>query len=190
LLWPDSGPEQSRASLRQAIVTLRRDCDAVSPGLIVIDGDRLGLDHTRIRVDVAKFEECLAGTTDGDLKTAMTLYRGPLLDGLAVNASTFENWLRTHRQRLAQLALQTFESRIAAILETDPGLASDLANRLLALDPTNEAGHRALMSARAAQDDRAAAIRQYQLCIATLQRELGVQPSVETRDLYQQILRA
>ena len=31
LLWPESGPEQSRASLRQAIVTLRRNCDAVSP---------------------------------------------------------------------------------------------------------------------------------------------------------------
>lgn len=190
LLWPESGPEQSRASLRQAIVTLRRDCDAVSPGLIVIDGDRLGLDHRRIQVDVAKFEECLADATGCDLKTAMALYRGPLLDGLAVNASTFESWLRTQRQRLTQLALQTFESRIAATLEADPALAADLADRLLALDPTNEAGHRALMSVRAAQDDRAAAIRQYQLCIAMLRRELDVQPSVETRNLYQQILQA
>jgi DNA-binding SARP family transcriptional activator/tetratricopeptide (TPR) repeat protein len=190
LLWPESGPEQSRASLRQAIVTLRRDCDAVSPGLIVVDGDRLGLDHTRIQVDVAKFEECLAGATEGNLKTAMALYRGPLLDGLAVSASTFESWLRTHRQRLTQLSLRTFESRIAATLESAPVLAADLANGLLALDPTNEAGHRALMHVRAAQGDRAAAIRQYQLCITTLRRELGVQPSVETRDLYQQILRA
>jgi len=190
LLWPDSGPEQARASLRQAIAALRRECDAICPGLIVVDGDRLGIDRTKVQLDVAKFEACLASATEGDLRTAMTLYRGPLLDGIAVNASTFEGWLQTHRQRLTQLALQAFEGRIAATLESDPVLAADLANRLLALDPTSEPGHRALMRVRAAQGDRAAAIRQYQLCITTLRRELGVQPSVETRDLYQQILQA
>ena len=190
LLWSESGPEQARASLRQAIAALRRDCDANSPGLIVIEGDRLGLDRSQMLVDVIEFERCLAGATADDLRVAMALYRGPLLDGLAVNASRFESWLRIHRQRLTQGALQAFEDRIAAVIERDPVETIDLANRLLALDPTRETGHRALMRVRAAQGEHAVAIRQYQLCIATLRRELSVQPSVETRDLYQQILRA
>src|SRR5260370_762935 len=62
--------------------------------------------------------------------------------------------------------------------------------RLLALDPTRETGHRALMRLYAAQGERAAAIRQYQLCMATLRRELGVQPAAEPRDLYFEVLRS
>ena len=36
---------------------------------------------------------------------------------------------------------------------------------------------------------RAAALRQYQQCVAVLQRELGVEPELETKQLYQEILR-
>lgn len=190
LLWSESGPEQSRASLRQAIAALNRACSAVGRTLIVVESDRLGIDRAQVEVDVADFERHLSGASAEDLRSAMTLYRGPLLDGFFVNDSNFESWLRTQRDRLTQLALQAFEDAIATVIDDDPAAAIDLANRLLAIDPTRETGHRTLMRVRAAQGERAAAIRQYQLCITTLRRELGVQPAVETRDLYQQILRA
>jgi tetratricopeptide (TPR) repeat protein len=41
----------------------------------------------------------------------------------------------------------------------------------------------------AAGGRRGAALRQYQACVAVLQRELGVEPEAETQQLYQEILR-
>jgi DNA-binding SARP family transcriptional activator len=41
----------------------------------------------------------------------------------------------------------------------------------------------------ARQGRRAAALKQYQACMAVLQRELGVEPEEETKQLYREILR-
>jgi DNA-binding SARP family transcriptional activator len=39
------------------------------------------------------------------------------------------------------------------------------------------------------QGRRGAALKQYQGCVAVLQRELGTEPEDETKQLYQEILR-
>jgi hypothetical protein len=61
--------------------------------------------------------------------------------------------------------------------------------RLLALDPLQEAVHRALMRLYARQGRRGAALRQYQVCVAALRRELGTEPEGETKALYRDLLR-
>ena len=63
------------------------------------------------------------------------------------------------------------------------------AHRLLALDRLHEPVHRTLMRLHAQLGQRGAALRQYQDCVNVLQRELGVEPEAETRQLYQEILR-
>src|SRR5262249_25855507 len=63
------------------------------------------------------------------------------------------------------------------------------AIRLIALDPLQESVHRTLMRLYARLGRRAAALRQYQLCVSVLQRELGVEPEADTRQLYQEVLR-
>jgi hypothetical protein len=62
------------------------------------------------------------------------------------------------------------------------------ALQLIACDPFQEAAHRALMRLYAGGGRRAAALKQYQSCVVVLQRELGVEPEAETRDLYQALL--
>src|SRR5262249_57874800 len=62
------------------------------------------------------------------------------------------------------------------------------AVRLLAMDASQEIVHRALMRLYARQGRRAAALKQYQACVAALQRELGTEPEPETKQLYQEIL--
>jgi DNA-binding SARP family transcriptional activator len=62
------------------------------------------------------------------------------------------------------------------------------ALRLLSLDPLREAVQRALMRLYVRQGRRTAALKQYQVCVAVLWRELGVEPEPETRELYRQIL--
>src|SRR5207249_1073181 len=62
------------------------------------------------------------------------------------------------------------------------------ALRLVALDPLQESVHRTLMRLYAQLGRRGAALRQYQLCVVALQRELRTEPDEETRALYQKIL--
>src|SRR6185295_6699278 len=69
-----------------------------------------------------------------------------------------------------------------------PERAIQTALRLLSLDPLQEAAHRALMRLYARHGRRASALRQYQVCVEVLQRELGVEPEPETRRVYQDIL--
>src|SRR5262249_48268352 len=61
--------------------------------------------------------------------------------------------------------------------------------RLLALDALQEPVHRAVMSLYAGLGRRQAALRQYQLCVDTLKRELNAPPEAETTHLYQQIFK-
>ena len=61
--------------------------------------------------------------------------------------------------------------------------------RLLGLDPLQETVHRTLMQLYARQGRRGAALKQYQVCVGVLQRELGTEPEAETKQLYQELLR-
>jgi DNA-binding SARP family transcriptional activator len=65
-----------------------------------------------------------------------------------------------------------------------------LAERLLQGDPLREATYRQLMRLHRARGDHARALRVYHSCSAVLERELGVEPSAETRAAYEELLPA
>ncbi|MGH7399501.1 MAG: BTAD domain-containing putative transcriptional regulator, partial [Candidatus Rokuibacteriota bacterium] len=85
------------------------------------------------------------------------------------------------RARLRGLACdrlgQLVAARVAAGAVDD---AIETARRLLTLDPANEDAHRLLMGLYARAGQRSAAVRQYDACVAALERHLGVTPGVET----------
>ena len=76
------------------------------------------------------------------------------------------------------------------MLEAGGEIGGDLryAERARALDRLAEAPYRALMRLHDAQGDRARAVRVYHECVATLEEQLGVQPSPETQALYEALL--
>ena len=115
------------------------------------------------------------------LQQAADLYRGDLLEGLGVTETPFEEWLVAERERLRELALEALARLLAHQTRSEePAAAVATALRLLALDPLQEAVHRALMRLYARHGRRDAALRQYQSCVDTLRRELGVEP--DSRD--------
>ena len=94
------------------------------------------------------------------------------------------------RERLRELALDALAKLLA--YQRSAGLAEpalQTALRLIALDPLQEAVHRTLMRLYAQLGRRGGALRQYQLCVGVLRRELGVEPEADTRTVYQEILR-
>jgi DNA-binding SARP family transcriptional activator len=117
------------------------------------------------------------------LREAVELYTGDLLEGC------YDEWLFEERERLRQRYLDVLE-RLAALLEArgDDAEAILCAERLMRHDPLREETYRLLMRLHDARGDRARALRVYHACVATLERELGVEPSAPTREAYESLL--
>jgi DNA-binding SARP family transcriptional activator/Flp pilus assembly protein TadD len=93
-------------------------------------------------------------------------------------------WAEALRVRYRQDYLQTLRklSRIA-LARWDFAPARDLAHRLLAEEPLDEAAHRIVIESLLGEDRRAEALSQYRYCARLLKRELGTEPSGETTAL-------
>jgi len=189
LLWGDTADEQARKSLRQAMYVLRKALPPTQPPSLLIEGETIALNPAAVEVDVAVFEQLLGEGTPEALERAVALYYGDLLDGFAVNEPYFEDWLTSERERLRELAREGFAKLLAHQSKAgQTERAIQTAARLLVLDASEEVAHRALMRLYARQGRRGAALKQYQVCVAALQRELGTEPEPETKQLYQNIL--
>jgi DNA-binding SARP family transcriptional activator len=190
LLWGDRGDAQARDGLRHALAALRKVFSGAAPVVLEVDGPSLALTASAVEVDVATFERLLAEGTPEALEQAADLYRGDLLLGFTLDEALFEEWLIAQRERLREMALEAMARVLAhQTRAAGPERAIQTAVRLLALDPLQEAVHRALMRLYSRQGRRGAALKQYQACVAVLQRELGTEPEAETRRLYQELLR-
>ena len=190
LLWPDSEEAQARTNLRQLIHHLRRalpdECGFLAAETQSVQW-RQGASCT---VDVMEFDAALAAAEEAGpaermtLETAARLYQDDLLPGL------YDEWLRPKREQYRQKAMGLFE-RLASVCERERDFPAAIryAERLVALDPLREAHHQSVIRLHAAHGDRASALRAYHQCMRTLRRELGVEPSEATRELFQHALK-
>jgi DNA-binding SARP family transcriptional activator/GTPase SAR1 family protein len=188
LLWGGTPDASARNSFRQALFVLRKAL-ASSGDVLRIERDTLALDRDAVEVDAMAFERAVADGMPAALEKAATLYQGDLLAGLAVAEAPFEEWLLSERERFRELALEGLakllvHQRSAGSLEG----AIRTALRIAALDPLQESVHRTLMRLYVRSGRRGAALRQYQVCVGVLLRELGIEPESETRQLYRDIL--
>jgi predicted ATPase/DNA-binding SARP family transcriptional activator/uncharacterized protein HemY len=194
LLWGELSEEDARNNLRQALSNLRKYLD---PFLEVTRNTIAFKPDLGCRIDVYEFERLTSPRPDEldaasirDHCLACQIYQGRFLNGLVLrDAPAFEEW---------QLSLQAnYHERVIHIMArlTDHFLAyaqydqaNEYAARLLTFDSWREEAHRQRMLALAHSGQRSAALAQYKTCARLLRKELGVEPSVETRALYQRIL--
>jgi TolB-like protein len=111
LLWPDRPDAQGRASLRQALASIRRALAACGAPGPVAHRDAVALDPAGVEVDVASFEASLGS---GDLDRALGCYRGPFLDGFPPVEDLFDEWLHAERNVLAVRATEALRVRPSA----------------------------------------------------------------------------
>jgi predicted ATPase/DNA-binding SARP family transcriptional activator len=190
LLWGDMQHTQARGNLRNALSRIKKILPKAVRASLVVDGASVSLDPTAVDVDVARFERLLADGSPDTLGQIAALYRGDLLAGLVLSERPFEEWLTAERVRLHEMAIQGLGRLFAYQQQAgDHEVAVQTALRLLALDPLQEPVHRAVMSLYERLGRRQAALRQYQLCMDSLKRELNAQPEAETIQLYQQLLK-
>lgn len=122
------------------------------------------------------------GSAYGSSLIATTVLRRPFLAG------DESAWADRRRAELASVLVRALDCRVEALLaNAEFELALTHAREAVALEPYRESGYRRLMRVHRGMGDRAQAVRVYGELRALLERELGVQPSQETEDVYREI---
>jgi DNA-binding SARP family transcriptional activator len=179
-VWPDSSESDALRSLRQTLVDLRHALGEEAVRLTSPTARTLRLDLAGATADVVAFDDTVARGDAASLAEAISLYRGPLLEGWT------EEWVVEPRQAREQAYLASLE-RLAskALAAADPAAAARALRRATAADPLRESAHRGLMEALAAGGDYAAATQVYRDLRLLLHRELNASPAPETTALYE-----
>ncbi|MGD2133109.1 MAG: BTAD domain-containing putative transcriptional regulator [Maricaulaceae bacterium] len=188
LLWPGRFEEQARQSLRQALSAIRRGLGEEHAAALVSTDAGVALNVEAIAVDIADFERLARSGDPDDLAAAGALYEGEFAPGLVRVSDDFDAWVETERRRLAARAVEIFDSLAKQTLEAnDREAALAHARRAVEIEPAHEPGHRAVMTILAELGQRAAALRQFEVCREALARELDVAPDEETTALAERI---
>jgi DNA-binding SARP family transcriptional activator len=178
LFWPDCAERPARLSLRQALHHLRH---ALGASVIANrGGSELGLSPDALWCDTVAFRRALR---DGELTTALDLYRGDLLEAFSLHGISLEleRWLEEERLTLRTLAFgaaSTLAERAAS--DGELALGIEWARRALALSPGDESALRRLVALLDRYGDRAGALRTGELFTRRLREELDADPSPET----------
>jgi DNA-binding SARP family transcriptional activator len=192
LLWPDATEANARNNLRNALWRLRQALGTGQPSAgrdyFLADNLTLGFDaEAEVGVDVAVLEgvraaEPMGNDTADGLIASVSAYRGELLPGF------YEEWVAPERERLQAI----FEHKMGLLLEHWVAAARwpevrDWGERWIALGSTPEPAYRALMSAHAGLGDVSQVAAVYARCVEALREQLGVEPSGQTRLLYERL---
>ncbi|MHB8696224.1 MAG: AfsR/SARP family transcriptional regulator [Solirubrobacteraceae bacterium] len=187
-LWPEQSREQARRRLWRAAADARAQLGEAS---LRRDGEQYRLNRSVMSVDIDQLEQLLteldrAGEAMGQLpllEQALALFSGEPLVG-----SDFP-WAENEQRRLQTVRLDLFERAGRALLTCgDPAGALSRAEEGLAVEPYNERLARLAMRAEAALGLRKAVMHRYERLSEVLEEQLGLQPQLETRRLYRQLL--
>lgn len=184
LFWPESSEKYASKSLRVALSILRKNLSAY----LVITREAVSIKpDAKVYLDLTDLETKLGS---GQLEKALEIFQGDFMQGFNVHESPgFEDWLRREQERVHRSVAGALHSAIIENIiagEYSKGLA--FVQRLFELDPLDERAHQQCMRILALDHRRSAALAQYEVFRKILTDELGIMPSRETQELYQQIL--
>jgi DNA-binding SARP family transcriptional activator len=185
-IWPGQDPSKTKPRLWQSAADARK----VIGEAFIRDGERYQLDRAQLKIDLDELERLLAGAQNADaadeqrlLEDALDLFRGEPLAG--ADCPWADADIRHLNARLVDLLGRTGQARLT---HGDPHGALQAAERGLALDEFNESLWRLALQAEHALGMRESVTRRYRELTRTLDEQLGLQPSQETRTIYRQLL--
>ena len=196
-LWGDDLPRTWDPSLRVVVSKLRTVLGRAgdSDTTIVTEGGcyrvRLGEAWVDIEEAANAIDRAEGAWRHGDVATtwseatvAAGIVRRPLLPG------EDHAWVAVLRTRLHDIGVRAMDLLVQVYFARgEHSLSIAVGRDLVAMEPFREASYRHLMRAHLAAGDRAEAVRTHQQLRDLLTRELGVDPSVETTQLYLDALR-
>jgi DNA-binding SARP family transcriptional activator len=196
--WPGSSPKSARNNLNVTVYQLRQQLRAYDPSRthVVYNTGSYCMDpELRCRIDVDDYARSVArghqAVDSGDglaaiswYRQATRLYAGPLLED-----DTSGDWYIGTQRRLHFQHCAVLERLCALLLERgELDEAVTVGDDLLRTDPCRETGHQLLMRAYAALDQPHLIVQQFRRCEDILRRELSVELSEATAELYRALL--
>ena len=192
MVWPESAAQSSLANLRYALADLRKvigDENANPPSLIISRENLQFNAASNHELDAATFSELHNSGNIEKLKQGLTLYQGDFLAGFpSIESDPFEEWILLKREQYKRQAVESL--RLIVDHHEQRGeyqQALPFARRQVELEPWLEEAHQQLMRVLALDGQRSTALAQYETCRRTLDRELDVEPTLETIQLYEAI---
>jgi predicted ATPase/DNA-binding SARP family transcriptional activator len=187
LFWPESTEKQARTNLRKLLLQLRRALPAAEHFLADTQQTIQWQPAAPSWVDVTEVQALLDKLrTDPENLALLTnlhdLYRGELLP------NCYDEWVLARRRHLHEAVTQAL-GQLVTVLEARRAYEEGIryAQRLLHLDPLEEQSYLQLIRLRALAGDRTGALRTYHDCVATLRRELDVEPATALQALAKQL---
>lgn len=195
LLWGDLPETQARQYLRKALWQLGAALDGLSADSLTVEPGWVQFTPAGgYWLDVAQFEMAYAHAEDipgqklkptqaAELRAAVALYRGDLLEGW------YQEWCLFERERLERMYLIMLE-KLMLFCESQAQYELGVSYGVAALrrDRARERTHRRLIRLHYLSGNRSEALRQYRRCVQALCEELGVGPARSTVRLYEQVL--
>ena len=199
MFWGEYRPDRARGSLNTALWKIKKvlEPDGIPSGTYLKNSHagKVGFNRdSPYWLDIQVFEDeidrilikpfqTVEKTHILELEKVLGLYKGDLLEGF------YQDWALRERERLRSLYVKSLIYLLQyygfhrAFHES-----VTYAEQILDLDPLREDVHREIMRLHLENGQRALAIRQYEICCATLEKELGIFPMEDTQALYHQIL--
>ena len=204
LLWPESSPQRSHASLRNTLghlqSALRQASGQAQTTYLSVSHNALALNlgadnhldlHTVERAYAqARADRSSRTPPEGSaslplLQSAAACHRGDFLAGFSLgDAPGFDDWAAVQRE-VWRRRLGLILDRLSEIQFARGELAStaETASLWIALDALNEVAYRRKMRAHFAAGERGQALETYDACRAVLAVELSVEPEPDTEAL-------
>ena len=192
LLWGETGQSKAYHSLRSSLYHLRKALQAVQADEVLIsEGDLLRLDTASFQCDVIAFNRLLALGDESSLSKLVSLRRGSLLQGFSIpDAPLFDDWAQMENTRLNHACFEAL-NRLAGWAD-ERGAWTDAVGyvkQMIQIDPLSESAQQRLMNVYLKQGEVGLVLRQYRQFENQLNQELGIAPSLETKALYEDVLR-
>lgn len=185
IFWPDTSDESARKNLRQELWRIRKALAGQNGATDYLLADEFTITFNRNTdywLDATQMER-----PDLDIQSLtanLSLYQGELLPGF------FDDWVVLERERIQTIFETKMEQLLSQLVAAERWIAvQEQGERWLALGSSPEPAYRALMLAHGARGDMAKVSSIYQRCITELEEKLGLEPSAETRALYEGLLK-
>ena len=196
-LWPDLPPDRGARAFRTALHALRRALQPERPpfgagSVVHVEADVCALAlEPGDSIDVHEFIDLAEEPPREGQQQRISRLRAAdaCVRGSSSPEWPYASWLIDFRREIEETHTKVLSELGRALLEDGRADgAAEVFHRLTNAEPEREEWHRCRMHALAAAGELALALRQFHVCRSILRRELAIEPSAATRDLYRDIL--
>jgi len=192
-LWDgDASDQQFKVALHGINKVLSNTNHNADIKFFIRQGSTYTLNMDHIWLDSHAMESYIKignNTVDKQAELALIAYQKAidLYQGIFLPNRIYEDWTTAEREKLQMLALNAHINLAELLLDDQPDECIRITEKALDIDPTWEEAYRIQMTAHMVNGNRPQAIRTFQKCKETLDREFGLEPLPDTVSLLKRI---